>query len=186
MQYLKRSFAALVLFLMVTVNLAAFAQVNNVGSTWSNGNLVFHDSSGTAVLTIAPTYVDAAALKIAGTAVSATGAELNQYAVTCHLADAGTLGSAYVVAPHAGNIVGVSVVNYAANAGTKTVFTAKIGGVSVTHPALEEAVTAAAGTAVTVVPTAANAVTAGQAIEIASDGGSSSAMPCSFTLTIAR
>ncbi len=64
--------------------------------------------------------------------------------------------------------------------------TAKVGGSSVTHPAWEVAVTATAGTASSVVPTAANFVAAGQAIEIASDGGSSGVTPAMYSITVRR
>lgn len=128
---------------------------------------------------------DATTLKIGGTSLI-TAAKLNGSSVNVHMADANTAGSVYVVVPYAGTITGLSVVNFAANTTTKTVFTAKIATVSVTHPAWEVAVTAAAGVGVTVVPTAANTVTAGAVVEIASDGGGSPVMPCQITLTILR
>ncbi len=108
-------------------------------------------------------------------------APLNTYA-----ADIGTGGSSYVVCPFDGTIVGLAAVNHVANAGTKTVLAAKLGGVAVTHPAWEVAVTAAAGSGVSVVPTALNKVSAGDVIEIAYDGGSSNVTPATFTLTILR
>jgi hypothetical protein len=103
-----------------------------------------------------------------------------------YASDIGTPGSSYVVCPFAGTITGLAVVNHAANAGTKTVLTAKIAGSAVTHPAFEVAITAAAGTGVSVVPTAANVVTAGQVIEIAYDGGSSAVTPATFTISVTR
>jgi hypothetical protein len=111
---------------------------------------------------------------------------VNQMAVTAHLADAGTAGSAYVVAPHAGTLSSISVVNYAANATTQTIYTVSINAGAVTHPALATTITAAAGTAVTVVPTAANTVAAGDVLKITSDGGSSSVMPIMATFLITR
>jgi hypothetical protein len=115
------------------------------------------------------------------------GAILGRAVINCHMPDAGTASSAWVTCPFAGTIVGLGAVNYAANTTTKTVYTAKLATVSVTHPAWETAVTAAAGTATSVVPTAANTVTAGQAIEIASDGGSATANQfTTFSITILR
>lgn len=108
-------------------------------------------------------------------------AVLNTYA-----ADIGTAGSSFVVTPFAGTIIGLGAVNHGANAGTKTVLTAKLGGQAVTHPAWEVAVTAAAGTGSSVVPTAANTVAAGDVIEIAYDGGSSNVTPATFSVTIQR
>jgi hypothetical protein len=75
-------------------------------------------------------------------------------------------------------------VNIAANAGTKSVLTAKVGGATVTHPAWEVAITAAAGTRSGVTPTAANAVLAGQVIEVASDGGSSAVTPAMYSIVV--
>lgn len=123
---------------------------------------------------------------VIGSTQLATTSLLNQYAVTCHLADAGTAGSTYVVAPQAGTISKVSIVNYAANATTATVYTAKINGSTVTHPTLQHGATDAAGTAINAVPTAANTVAAGDVISVASDGGSSSVMPITVTFTITR
>ena len=114
------------------------------------------------------------------------GAILGRAVLNTYAADIGTAGSSYVVCPFAGTLVGLAAVNHAANAGTKTVLSAKINGGAVTHPAFEVAVTAAAGTGVSVVPTAANAVAAGDVIEIAYDGGSSAVTPASFTATILR
>jgi hypothetical protein len=111
------------------------------------------------------------------------------YAVTLNadMADSGTAGSSFVVCPFAGTLIGLAAVNHLANTTTKTVLTAKIAGSAVTIPAWEIAVTAAAGTPTAVVPTAANAVTAGQAIEFLSDGGSATAaQKTTFTATVLR
>jgi len=118
--------------------------------------------------------------------VTATTAELNQYSVDVEMVDAGTAQSRWVVAPHAGNIVAAYVVNSVANATTKTVFTLKIATVLVTMPAWEVAITQAAGTVSSSVPTAANVVTAGQSIEVISDGGTDATMPVTVTLVISR
>lgn len=196
----KTALIALALFL-AAIALPTVAQgITNVGSRWESGSLVFYDvSTGTAVATIAPTFIDVAGLKLGGVSITSTAAELNaldgitssvtelnQYSVQTVFLDAGTAGSAFVVVPHAGTIKAVSVVNNAASTTTKTVFTAKIGGVSVTHPACEIALAAAAGTKTTVVPTANNVVTADSVIEVASDGGTDASMPVVVTLLIER
>jgi hypothetical protein len=116
----------------------------------------------------------------------AGGAILGRAVLNTYAADIGTAGSSFVVCPFAGTIVGLSAVNHGANAGTKTVLLAKLATVSVTAPAWEVAVTAAAGTGSSVVPTAANTVTAGQVIEIAYDGGSSNVTPATFSVTVLR
>ncbi len=117
---------------------------------------------------------------------TATATELSEYSLTVYMADAGTSGSVFVVIPHAGEIRGLSAVNVAANVGTKTVLGAKIGSTAVTHPAWEVAVTAAAGTKSSVVPTAENTVAADSVLEITSDGGSSAVTPVVFTVKILR
>jgi hypothetical protein len=114
------------------------------------------------------------------------GAILGRAVLNAYAADIGTAGSSFVVSPFAGTIVGLGVVNHGANAGTKTVLTAKLATVPVTAPAWEVAVTAAAGTASTVVPTAASTVAAGDVIEIAYDGGSSNVTPATFSVTVLR
>lgn len=107
-------------------------------------------------------------------------------ALNVQSADIGTAGSVYVVCPFAGTVVGLAAVNGTANAGTKTVLLGKLGGATITAPAWEVAVSATAGTGVSVVPTAANTVAAGDVIEIAFDGGSSAVTTACFTITIAR
>lgn len=129
-------------------------------------------------------YVAVDGLELGGSVV--TSSELAEYSLNVYMADANTAGSAYVVAPHAGNIVGLHATNYVANTTTKTVLLAKLGGTNVTAPAWEIAVTQAAGVASSVVPTAARAVTAGQVIEINSDGGGSPVMPIMVTIVISR
>lgn len=116
----------------------------------------------------------------------AGGFILGRQSLQAYAADIGTAGSSFIVCPFAGTIVGLSAVNHAANAGTKTVLTAKLATVAVTAPAWEVAVTAAAGTASSVVPTAANTVAAGDVIEIAYDGGSNVVTPATFTVTVLR
>lgn len=114
------------------------------------------------------------------------GAILGRTVLNAYHADIGTAGSTYVVCPFDGTIVGLETVNIAANAGTKSVLTCKVAGATVTHPAWEVAITAAAGTRSGVVPTAANQVFAGQVIEVASDGGSSAVTPAMHSIVIRR
>ena len=117
---------------------------------------------------------------------TATATELSEYSVTAYMADAGTAGSVFVVLPHAGTVRGLSVVNYEASTTTKTVFTAEIGGTPITHAAWELALDAAAGTKSSVVPSAANTVTADSVLELISDGGTDATMPVLFTVKILR
>lgn len=129
-------------------------------------------------------YVEADGLKLNSSVVTDT--ELAEYSITAYQADANTAGSVFVVAPHAGSIVGLHATNYVANTTTKTILTAKIATVLVTAPAWEIAVTQAAGVASSSVPTATNVVTAGQVIELISDGGGTPVMPVMYTVLISR
>lgn len=142
------------------------------------GNTSFRNTEGN------PIEVDG--LSVAGVQITASPTELNQYSVNIDFADANTAGSIFVVVPHAGSIVGLHAVNAIANTTVKTVLTAKIATVAVTAPAWEIAITQAAGVASSVVPTAANVVTAGQVIEVATDGGGTPVMPTSITIVISR
>jgi hypothetical protein len=112
--------------------------------------------------------------------------QIVNYTLNAYMADANTAGSIFVVAPFAGVIKGLKATNYVANTTVKTVLLAKIGGVTVTAPAWEIAITQAAGVASSSVPTALRTVTAGQVIEIASDGGGTPVMPMNVTLSIDR
>ena len=117
------------------------------------------------------------------------GAILGRATLNTYLADAGTASSCYVICPFAGSIVQMQAVSRVANTNTKTVLTAKtgVGGGLITHPAWEITTSQAAGVVSSTVPTAANVVTAGQVIEILSDGGSAtSAQITDFSITILR
>ncbi len=112
--------------------------------------------------------------------------KLNAIPFPVTFADFNTAASRFVVIPWAGTITTAYVVNSVANTTTKTVITLEIGGSLVTMSALEIAITAAAGTVVNQSPSAANVVTAGQAIEVITDGGGSPTMPGEVVLLIAR
>lgn len=110
-----------------------------------------------------------------------------KFTLNADMADSGTASSTFVVCPFSGTLTGLAAVNHVANTTTKTVLTAKIAGVSVTHPTWEIAVTAPAGTATAVSPTATNTIAAGQVIQFISDGGSATAnQKTTFTATILR
>jgi hypothetical protein len=128
-----------------------------------------------------------AALVIGGTITEENSGQIKaKCTLNVQSADIGTSGSVYVVTPFAGKVTGLTAVNSVANAGTKTVLLGKLGGTNITAPAWEVAVTAVAGTAIGVTPTATNTVAAGDVIEINFDGGSSNVTPACFTITITR
>lgn len=115
------------------------------------------------------------------------GAILGRAVLNADMADSGVASSTFVVCPFAGTLVGLAAVNHVANTTTQTLLTAEIGGVAVTIPTWSIAATQAAGLASAVVPTAANAITAGQVIRFISDGGSATAaQKTTFTATVLR
>jgi len=105
--------------------------------------------------------------------------------LTVTLADVSTASSAWVVSPIAGNITSIKSVLYGAIITADSTVTAKIAGVAVTNGVLTVAFAgSAAGDVDTATPTALRTVTAGQAIEIATDGASGNTIPLTVTLEI--
>lgn len=95
----------------------------------------------------------------------------NKVVLNLHFMDLSAVGSTYVVSPIAGTISSIHSVIDQAIATADTTLTAKIGGVNVTNGVITIAFSgSAAGDVDSATPTAANTVTAGQAIEIACGG----------------
>lgn len=119
--------------------------------------------------------------------VTSTAAELDEYALTVKIPDISTASSVWVVAPHAGDVSKIySVIDGAITVGD-AVLDPQIGGVSITDGGITIAnAGSAAGDVDSSTPSAANTVTAGQAIEIATDGGSTDAVAAVITLLISR
>lgn len=116
---------------------------------------------------------------------SSTTKNTNRITVSMYFADIGTAGSQFCVAPMAGKIIKIYSVINAALTGSNTVLTSKIGGVSVTNGSLTITQSgSAAGDVDSATPTAANTVTAGQAIEIASDGGASNVVAAQIVIIL--
>jgi len=87
----------------------------------------------------------------------------------------------------AGTISSIFAVNYVANTVGATGITVEIGGAAVTlGGTLEWGASDAEGTQITQTATANNAFTAGQPIEIISDGGGAAIMPAMICALIAR
>lgn len=118
------------------------------------------------------------ALKIGGSAVSADAAELDQYALCLDIADGSADAAYYVVAPHAGVIKKIwSVIDGAVGTADITI-TPAIDGAAVTDGVVTIATSgSAAGDIDSATPSAANAVTAGQAIRLTVAGGGSGGSP---------
>ena len=103
------------------------------------------------------------------------------------MADISTASSVWVVAPHAGSIAAIYSVINGAIITVDAEITTELAGVAVTGGALTIAFTAsAAGIVDSCTPTALNTVTAGQAIEIITDGGSTNTVIATFTILITR
>ena len=100
--------------------------------------------------------------------------------------DFNTAGSYFVVIPWAGEIVGAYAVNKVANTSTETVLTLELETVLVTQPVWKFGATDAIDTTIASVPTATNAVVAGNAVEIITDGGGDSVMLGTVTLLVQR
>jgi hypothetical protein len=117
-------------------------------------------------------------LQIAGVAVGATAAELNESFISLDIADGSAEAVYYVVSPHAGSISKIYTVTDAAVATADITVTAAIGATPVTNGVVTIATAAsAAGDVDSATPTAANAVTAGQAINFTVTGGGAGGTP---------
>lgn len=105
--------------------------------------------------------------------------------LTVTMADISTAGSVWVVAPKAATFTGLwSVINGAITGGDAAI-TTEIGGTAVTGGTLTIANSgSAAGDVDTGTPTAANTLTAGQALEIITDGGSTNTVIATFTVEL--
>lgn len=139
-------------------------------------------------------------LKLAGTAitstaaelnimdgVTATAAELNETFLTVTMADISTASSVWVVSPHAGTVSKIYTTIEGAIITVDAVLDPQIAGTSITDGGITIAFTgSAAGTVDSSTPSAANVVTAGQAIEIATNGGSTNTVIATITLVITR
>lgn len=114
----------------------------------------------------------------AGTAVTATATELNEYVVTLDIADGSAEAVYYVVCPHAGDISKIWTVTDGSVGTADITVTASIGGNAVTNGVVTIATSAsAAGDVDSATPTAARTVTAGQAVAFTVTGGGSGGSP---------
>lgn len=106
---------------------------------------------------------------------------LTLYRVFAHNPDTSTSSSAFTVSPIRGKVVLLGSVVHGAVGTANNVLTAKIATAAVTIPTWVQATaSSAAGDISEVVPTAANAINAGQNIEFISDGAGSNTVPTTF------
>jgi len=112
---------------------------------------------------------------------------LNDYFLTSKITDISTAGSTFVPVPDDGRIIKIftSIKNAITTANAALSF--EIGGTAVTGGGITVTQSgSAAGDVDTAEPTAANSVNEGQAIEMITDGGSSTACECVVTFVIRR
>lgn len=118
------------------------------------------------------------ALMIDGEEVSASATELDTYTVHLDIADGSAEATYYVVCPHAGTISKYwSVIDGAVSTADITI-TGKIGSTAITDGVITIATSgSAAGDIDSATPSAANVVTAGQAVNFVVSGGGSGGSP---------
>lgn len=167
----------------------------NVKSTWSGGDLYFYDKSGNEIFnidgtnrafeipsgstaTIAGTLNVSGTPQIGGTAVTATATELNESFLTLDIADGSAEAVYYLLSPHAGTISKIWTVTDAAVATADITITAAIAATPVTDGVVTIATSgSAAGDIDSATPSAANTLTAGQAVNFTVTGGGAGGTP---------
>lgn len=140
----------------------------------ASGGAITVESGGT--LTVAGVTVDETTLAMTG--LTASAVELNQYSLTLDIADGSAEAVYYLVCPHAGAIAKIySVIDGAVSTADITI-TAAIAATPVTNGVVTIATAASgAGDVDSATPTAANVVTAGQAINLTVTGGGAGGSP---------
>jgi len=109
--------------------------------------------------------------------------DLNKIYLTVGMADVGTADSVWVVAPLACTFTKLYSVVYG-DPGADSAITTEIAGTAVTDGGLTIANGATAGEVDSATPTAANTLTAGQALEIITDGGGTNVVEATFTVEL--
>jgi hypothetical protein len=145
----------------------------------TNGQVYVANGSGSGTWTATPTF--------SNYTVTTAIYNLNKIYVQCYLPDVGSAGSAtaWVVMPRAGTITGLWTATQKAAATANTTLTASIGGVNVTSGVVTIPFSgAAAGDVASATPSAANTVTAGQALKFTSNQGSTSVTPVMLTIEL--
>lgn len=109
------------------------------------------------------------------------------YMLNCQIADISAAGQAYVAVPAKGKVVEIqTVIHNAITVGDATL-TAKINGTAITGGVVTVTQAAsAAGDVDSAVPSALNDVQAGDALELETDAGSTTACPCDVTFVIRK
>jgi hypothetical protein len=120
-----------------------------------------------------------------GSVETEAGQSLKKIRLFASITDISTAGQIYVVSPVAGTITKIYSVINGAIATANSILTPKINNVAITNGAITVAFSgSAAGDVDSSTPTAANTITAGQAIEIETDGGSANTVEVVLTIEI--
>ena len=115
------------------------------------------------------------------------GNGLAEVVLNVRITDISTASSVWVVSPYAGTVVGIQTVIDGAIITVDAVLDPQIGGTSITGGGITIAFSgSAAGIVDTATPSALNTVTANQAIEIATDGGSTNTVSANVSIVIRR
>lgn len=140
----------------------------------ANGGAITVETGG--ALTVAGVTVDENTLAMDG--VTATAEELNQYVVNLDIADGSAEAVYYAVCPHAGTIAKIWTVTDGVVSTADITITPAIGATPVTDGVVTIATAASgAGDIDSATPSAANVVTAGQAVNFTVTGGGAGGSP---------
>jgi hypothetical protein len=124
-------------------------------------------------------------LIIGGTLKTENGQSLKKVFLNTYIGDISTAGQIYVVSPVAGTITKIYSVINGAITGANTILTPKIAGTAITGGAITIGFSGSAeGDVDSSTPTALNEITAGSAIEIETDGGSTGTVKTILTIEI--
>jgi len=124
-------------------------------------------------------------ISLGGAVESAGGADLKTKLITVEIPDISTASSVWVVPGFACTVVAISTVINGAIITADAVLDPQIGGVSITGGGITIAFTgSAAGVVDQATPSAANAVAANEAVEIATDGGSTNTVAAVVTIEV--
>lgn len=111
--------------------------------------------------------------------------QINKRYLTYTIDDLNTAASYFMVVPVAASVTKIWSVIDGAITGANAVLTFEIAGVAVTNGTVTiTQAGSAAGDVDSATPTAANTLTAGQALEIINDGGASNAIKCTLTFEL--
>ena len=158
---MKRLFAGLLAILLVSVMLAAPAEAGWNKRNNPDGTTGWVNPDGDEIL-------------------------VNERYINVLVENISSASTPYVVSPIAGTIVAIYSVAFGATTVDDAVLTARIGGTAITGGTITIEGTGSAGDVDSATPTANNTVTAGQAISIETDGGSTGDVDAQITFVIRR